>query len=169
MQLSLAYTAIAAAFVMTQPAMAAPAYSTRNLASYCDPGHPTTGPQMRSIFNAFVEQFYLQRDFQGAMDKYVSPNLIQHNPQIANGSQAQVDAVTTILANYDGPEFQLAIVDEERRYGVVYSRFRGKAGTGLPVAGVADVYRFEGSCMVEHWDVIESLPPNSTNPVPFKR
>jgi len=169
MQLSLASAALAAAFVMAQPAMAAPSCSTKNLTSYCDPGHPVTGRQIRSIFDAFVEQFYFQRDFQGAVDTYVSPNLIQHNPQLANGSQAQVDAVTAILANYNGPDFQLALVDEERGYGVVYSRFQGKQGTGLPFTGVADVYRFEGSCMVEHWDVIEALPPNSTNPVPFKR
>ena len=169
MQLSLAYTVLAAALVMTQPAMASPARSKQNLTSYCDPGHRVTRPRIRSIFDAFVEEFYFQRDFQGAVDTYVSPNLIQHNPQIANGSQAQVNAVTAILANYDGPEFQLALVDEERGYGVVYSRFQGKQGTGLPVTGVADVYRFEGSCMVEHWDVIEALPPNSTNPVPFKR
>ncbi|UKZ80098.1 hypothetical protein TrVFT333_007863 [Trichoderma virens FT-333] len=124
---------------------------------------------MRSIFNTFVDQFYFKRDFQGAMKKYVSSNLIQHNPQIANGSQAQVEVVTSILANYDGPEFELVIIDVERGYGVVFNRFRGKAGTGLPITGVADIYRFEGSCMVEHWDVIEGLPPNSTNPMPFRK
>ncbi|KAJ2971953.1 hypothetical protein NQ176_g7433 [Zarea fungicola] len=123
--------------------------------------------QLRASFDAFIYQFYQQRDFQGAMDKYVSPTLIQHNPQLANGSQAQTNAVISILANYDGPEFQIVLVDEQKGYASVFNRFRGKAGTGLPATGVTDIYRFEGSCMVEHWDVIESLPANSTNPNPF--
>lgn len=135
--------------------------------NHCSPSRPVTGPEIRSIFNEFVDQFYFKRDFAGAVAEYVAPNLIQHNPNIANGSQAELAAVTQTLANYDGPNFELAIVDEERGYGVVFNRFIGKPGTGLPFAGVTDIYRFEGSCMVEHWDVIESLPPNSTNPVPF--
>ncbi|KAL7928410.1 hypothetical protein V8C35DRAFT_285257 [Trichoderma chlorosporum] len=167
MRSQFALAAVVAPFSLFQSVFAAPSCPTDTPTTYCDPSHPVTGAQLRSIFNNFVEQFYFKRDFQGALDKYVSKELIQHNPQIANGTQAMLEAVTAILANYDGPEFELAIVDEERGYGVVFNRFIGKEGTGLPVSGVVDVYRFEGSCMVEHWDVIEGLPANSTNPVPF--
>ena len=31
-----------------------------------------------------------------------------------------------------------------------------------PVA-FADVFRFEGGCIVEHWDVLEELPDNATS------
>ncbi|KAL7906637.1 hypothetical protein GGI35DRAFT_458552 [Trichoderma velutinum] len=169
MQFQLTLVALAAPFALFQSVIAAPSCFPENFTTFCDPSHPVTGSQIRSIFNDYVDRFYFERDFQSATDKYVSPNLIQHNPQIANGSQAQVDAVISILANYDGPEFELAIIDEERGFGVVFNRFRGKVGTGLPITGVVDIFRFEGSCMVEHWDVIEGLPPNSTNPVPFRK
>lgn len=135
--------------------------------SFCSPSHPATGWEIRDIFNQFVEEWVYQRNFSAAAAKFLSPNLIQHNPQIANGSAAEVAAVIPILANYDGPTFTLVVVDEEKGLAVTLNRYTGRPGTGLPVAAVADYYRFDGTCMVEHWDVIESLPPNSTNPDPF--
>ena len=135
--------------------------------SFCSPNYPATGWEIRDIFNQYVDEWVYQRNFSAAAAKYLSPNLIQHNPQIANGSEAMVAAVGPILANYDGPNFSLVVVDEEKGLAVTLNRYVGKPGTGLPIAGVADFYRFDGTCIVEHWDVIESLPPNSTNPDPF--
>ena len=163
MRLSL-YKAVAALSISSS-AVASP---LENLTSYCNPSRPASGNELRGIFYDYVEEFYFQRDFAGATNKYVALNLIQHNPQIANGSAAQIAAVTSILANYDGPNFELALVDEERGYGIVFNQFIGKPGTGLPLSAVVDIWRFEGTCIVEHWDAIEALPPNSTNPVPFK-
>jgi hypothetical protein len=67
-------------------------------------------------------------------------DLIQHNPQIANGRDAEVAAVNNILPKYDGPNFELVLVDERRGYGIVFNRFDGKPGTGLPLAAVVDIY-----------------------------
>ena len=36
--------------------------------------------------------------------------------------------------------------------------------TGEPIA-VADIYRMQGSCIVEHWDVEQARPDNATNPI----
>jgi predicted SnoaL-like aldol condensation-catalyzing enzyme len=124
---------------------------------------------IREIFDDFVKQFYVERDFAGAADKYIAANLIQHNPQIANGRDAEVAAVNKIFPNYDGPNFELSLVDEQRGYGIAFNRFVGKPGSGLPLTVVVDIYRFEGCLMVEHWDAIETLPANSTNPDPFRR
>ena len=162
MRLSL-YGAVAALSFLSS-GLASP---LENLTNYCNPGRPATGRELRGIFYDFVEEFYFQRDFAGAAEKYVAPNMIQHNPQVANGSAALVASVAP-LSNFDGPTFQLALVDEERGYGIVFNRFVAKPGTGLSLTAVADFWRFEGTCMVEHWDVIEALPSNSTNPVPFK-
>ena len=30
---------------------------------------------------------------------------------------------------------------------------------------LADIYRMEGTCIVEHWDVTQYLPANATNPI----
>ena len=33
-----------------------------------------------------------------------------------------------------------------------------------PIA-LADIYRMEGTCIVEHWDVTQARPANATNPI----
>lgn len=33
-----------------------------------------------------------------------------------------------------------------------------------PIA-LADIYRMDGTCIVEHWDVTQSRPANATNPI----
>ena len=158
----------AAALFFSSPAVAAPSYSPSAAEGCGCPSPHTTDKSIREIFTAFVEEFYFQRDFAGAGNKYMAPNLIQHNPQIANGRDAEVAAVTSLLPKYDGPNFEILLVDEERGYGVVFNRFAGKPGTGIPLTVAVDIYRFDGSCMVEHWDAIEALPANSTNPDPFR-
>ena len=30
---------------------------------------------------------------------------------------------------------------------------------------LADIFRLNGSCVVEHWDVNQALPANATNPI----
>jgi predicted SnoaL-like aldol condensation-catalyzing enzyme len=155
----------AAAIFFSSPAIAAPSARSSEDCGSSSSYAPGTG--IREIFNDFVKQFYIQRDFAGAADKYIASNLIQHNPQIANGRDAEVAAVNNILPKYDGPTFELVLVDEQRGYGIVFNRFIGKPGTGLPLTVVVDIYRFDGCCMVEHWDAIEALPANSTNPDPF--
>lgn len=33
-----------------------------------------------------------------------------------------------------------------------------------PIA-LADIYRMDGTCIVEHWDVTQARPTNATNPI----
>ena len=54
--------------------------------------------------------------------KYLSPNLIQHNPQIANEIKAMVAAIGPILANYDGPDISLVVLDEEKGLAITLNR-----------------------------------------------
>lgn len=37
------------------------------------------------------------------------------------------------------------------------------SGIGGEPAAVVDVVRFEGTCIMEHWDVIQERPGNATN------
>jgi predicted SnoaL-like aldol condensation-catalyzing enzyme len=136
---------------------------------YCPP-QPATPHEQTILFNQFVKEFYVQQNIQqnvaDALSTYVAKNLIQHNPNLPNGSAAELEIVVPIFANYT-PQVQHVMVTGG--YGMIFNRFTPRAGTvGLPAfTAVMDLYRFEGSCLVEHWDVIEALPPNSTNPDPF--
>ena len=34
-----------------------------------------------------------------------------------------------------------------------------------PFSALVDIYTFEGTCIVKHWDVLTQLPANATNPL----
>ena len=38
---------------------------------------------------------------------------------------------------------------------------------GLATKALVDIYRMDGTCIVEHWDVLQVVPANATNPVGF--
>jgi len=132
------------------------------------------------IFANYVNQFFYERDYEGALKKYLSPNLIQHNPTIANGALAEINAVQATTKGY-APNLQIWLVDKNgigpaTNYsaddtagcGMTYVRWSGEPGTSLPLTGVADVYRINTQGLfVEHWDVIEALPNNIINSNPF--
>ena len=86
------------------------------------------------------------------MDTFVSENLTQHNPDIANGRDAQTAAVIPI---YNSSDFQLQNVLFDGDYGMIFNRLTDKGSNGSDYADVVDIYRFDGSCMVEHWDIIQ--------------
>lgn len=35
---------------------------------------------------------------------------------------------------------------------------------GAPPTAVVDILKFEGTCVVEHWDVAQARPENPSNP-----
>lgn len=47
-------------------------------------------------------------------------------------------------------------------YGMVHYKI---ALPGQQPVVIMDLWRFEGTFMEEHWDVIESLPVKATNPI----
>jgi predicted SnoaL-like aldol condensation-catalyzing enzyme len=150
-----------------------------------DAAHCPGEVNIRDIFSDYVHIFYTQRNYSLAMNKYIAPDLIQHNPTLANGRDAEIAAVLATTSSYV-PHLQVAMVDkygigpaasnskgikiapDTAGFAMIFTRWTGKPGTDLPVTGVADVYRID-SCglLAEHWDVIEALPENATNPDPF--
>jgi len=132
---------------------------------YCPPRYVLPS-QQRALFDDFVQIFYNEANSTEALLKYASVDLIQHNPDVGQGLAAQIAAVPPIFAVYSS-NIQFTSFDESKGYGLIFNKFAGKPGTGLPITGVADVWRWSGTCIVEHWDVIEPLSPNATNPMPF--
>lgn len=95
------------------------------------------------------------------MKLYVAKDLIQHNPDIKNGRKAQIEAVAPIYKKNDFT-LQNTFFDPVKGYGVIYNVVypKGDCQGELPLkcanaTMVVDMYRFDGGCMVEHWDVLE--------------
>ena len=110
------------------------------------------------LYAAYVDAFYYEKNLTYAFSAFISPSLIQHNPFIGQGSAAAL-AATAPLA-----EAELTVLHVAFQANIGWIHYKVEA-PGRPPTAAVDLLRYEGSCAVEHWDVIEALPANATNPL----
>ena len=127
------------------------------------PSRPVSEAEQRTIFNEFVQTFLVAKDANTALNEFFSEDYINHNPFVAQGRQAAIDFLVPFIAS--GVNFTIINSAASGDRGIVHYRL-DQPGQSAPSA-VADVYRFDagGSCIREHWDVIEMRPANATNPI----
>jgi predicted SnoaL-like aldol condensation-catalyzing enzyme len=109
----------------------------------------------RAAFEHFCDLFYTQKRVADAFAYLVSNDYRQHNPEIADGPAAAVEALTP---KFDGSpdawfEIQRILVDGD--LAMVHVK---ASRPGRPDAAVADIYRFADGKLVEHWDVLQTVP-----------
>lgn len=149
-----------AATLLSPLASAQNTTSTTIPSSFCVP-HPVDSSTQRDLFNAFLNAFYGQKNLTLAFGTYVSTNYTQHNPFVLNGPVAAITYLANLIPGTTYTTLH-STFDTESQIGWVHNR----ADTATsPSTALTDLYRWSGSCIVEHWDVIEALPANSTNPL----
>ncbi|KXS19089.1 hypothetical protein M427DRAFT_29082 [Gonapodya prolifera JEL478] len=106
------------------------------------------------VLNAVTELFVLKQS--DAVDKYWSPNYIQHNPLVANGTAA-LKSLTAFLGNFT---YETGFVVSSGPVVAIRSRLTPERGN---VSLVVDIFRVEKGKIMEHWDVIQDeVPTNQT-------
>ncbi|WP_052260242.1 nuclear transport factor 2 family protein [Pseudarthrobacter phenanthrenivorans] len=118
----------------------------------------------RAAFERFVEIFYTQKRVREAFEFLVADDYRQHNPTIGDGPE---EAIRMLAPKFDGSpdsrfEVQRILVDGD--LAMVHIR---ASGPGRPDAAVADIYRFEGGRIVEHWDVLQPVPDRPVHDHPM--
>lgn len=118
----------------------------------------------KEIVVAGMKGLFISRDA-SVLDKYWSPDYIQHNPMVPNGS-----AVLKGFVSNFGPDFKYepGMVVAEGDLVMVHGRYSGigpKAMIGV------DIFRLANGKIVEHWDILQeevtktaSGNPMFTNP-----
>lgn len=132
------------------------ATSTENR-SYCPPT-PATPEVQQAIFNQFVYSFYTEKNLTAAYYDFVSTDYIQHNPAVLDGIPASLAFLLPIW-----PSQNLTILHQTFANNIGLVHYKDVGFAPLPTA-IADIYRMQGTCIMEHWDIIETLPMNATNP-----
>ena len=125
---------------------------------------PCTGasPQDRALVSGFADLLYRQRHVQAAFEKYVAPNMIQHDPGLPDGRKAAIAELAPILSR---PETRLTIAHVLVCHGMGVIHLRSQYGTS-PGHVIFDIMRFEGGRIVEHWDVFQPVAVSTVNPRP---
>ena len=122
----------------------------------------TTPEQNKANALAFYEMAFNQHKLQEAVDKYIGQEYLQHNPTVADGGQAFIDAFAPFLKEHPNSKASIkrVLVDGDLVALHVHSQLneqdKGEA--------VVDIFRFdENGKIVEHWDVIQAVPEKTVS------
>ena len=135
------------------------------LVSACaGPPQPDRTEENRRVIQDFAKIFYQEKDVKRAFETYVVTDYIQHNPGIADGRQAAIDALSPMFSS-PGARFDVKRIVVDSEYAVIHLFGRGDPKTAG--AAVADIYRLKDGKIVEHWDILQPMPDKSANPHPM--
>ncbi|KAJ7131928.1 hypothetical protein C8R46DRAFT_1235706 [Mycena filopes] len=142
-------------------ASASPSSGSNTSLTTCKP-HPATPQEQQEIWNIYADLLFVKRTPIPAF-AYIAPNEIQHDPFVLDGTAAAFPIVDALLTNSShGIEvLHQAFVAP---FGWVHWRLDGVYSTP---AAVVELYRFDGGCVVEHWDVTQQVPTDAINPHPL--
>jgi predicted SnoaL-like aldol condensation-catalyzing enzyme len=100
-----------------------------------------------------------------AVEKYLGPQYIQHNPQAADGADAFIAFVTGFAGQF--PELRIEIKRVVGEGDMVVTHGLIKTSSEDPGTVAADFFRLENGKIVEHWDVLQPFPQQSVNDHPM--
>lgn len=111
---------------------------------------------------AFYELTFNRHKVKEAADKYIGSTYIQHNPDVADGAQAFVDAFEPFLKSHPQSRAEIKRVIAEGDLVMVH--VFSKASANDKGEAVVDIFRLdENGKIVEHWDVIQPMPEKSVH------
>ncbi len=120
----------------------------------------------KALFRSAIEEIWNQRNLE-AVDRYIAPGLIEHNPNIPKGLEGRKKFVAAVQAAFPDyhAEIQEIIAEGDRVVarvqwtGTQDGPFQGRPPTHNRLRfSTSDFFRIENGKFVEHWDVVDSLP-----------
>jgi predicted SnoaL-like aldol condensation-catalyzing enzyme len=111
------------------------------------------------IVRDFYNKVFLAKNASAAVN-YLEQDYIQHNPNVATGRQAFINAFTQIFKQNPDFSTQIKRIYTDGNYVVVHSF----SPRGLTGSAIVDIYRLnDDGKIAEHWDVIQQIPSKSAN------
>jgi predicted SnoaL-like aldol condensation-catalyzing enzyme len=107
----------------------------------------TTEPETKTRSDAFAQAFIYKKDITEAF-KYISQDYINHNPSAQNGFDSAWNILSPLWGSQNITPLRTAFQSPQSWLNYRTSGF----------GEVVDRYRWEGGCIVEHWDQGEKFP-----------
>ncbi|KAF9871923.1 integron cassette protein [Colletotrichum karsti] len=128
--------------------------------SYCPP-RPATPAKQRAILEELTQTLLIEKNFGDGVPRFFAEDYIQHEPSALSGRGNALNALLSLPAAVKYVPVHKG-VDNDHAW--VFERMEVP---GAETMAVAEFFRFNGTCIQEHWNVYMTKPPNSTNPLPL--
>lgn len=134
------------------------------LAACTTPAQQTAERTERNKANvlAFYELAFNQHKLQEAVDQYIGSEYRQHNPEVADGGQAFIDAFAPYLKTTPNARAHIKRVAAEG--DLVWLHVHSQSDAQDRGQAVVDIFRLDNhGKIVEHWDVIQNIPEKTVS------
>ena len=118
----------------------------------------------KEIVEKFEQLAFTEYKPKEAVLKYVSPDVIEHDPSIPGGTKEDIIKHLERLdwSNGQGPTREIKKMLVQDDIVMVFHHLIREPGT-LGIAAM-DMFRVQDGLIVEHWSVLQNIPEDSPNP-----
>jgi predicted SnoaL-like aldol condensation-catalyzing enzyme len=121
----------------------------------------STPEQNRQNALAFYDLMFNQCKPRLAVERYVGAAYTQHNPHVADGKEAFIAYFEKMANEYPGKKVIFKRTVAEGNLVVLHCHQVWPTDANKDWAGI-DIFRFDDAGkVVEHWDVLQVVPPNA--------